>query len=185
MRFKHRLSLTLNKPNNSFKTSVSLHSLKRFCTRRLSVVLFSLLCTSTFASIESDEQAERVQKLGIKVIAWHDVPENEIEKIKEYLLCTPVSVVLPLSDSKQPEHTRLTATAVMTLDGRTFSFPTVSITKDDKNNIATVCMPLETEHQVDITYSFTAPEGAESFPLCPPSYLLKNIERYINKARQN
>ena len=148
------------------------------------LAIFTLLFSaSSFAGIPTEINPENIKEMGVEVVSWHEIPSQEIIEYKEHLLCTPVTVFFPLTDSKHPEYTRAAATAVINLNGRPLAFPTVSISKTEngERNYAKVCAPLNSGYKVDITYSFNPPEDAELIPMCPPSYILHDIERYIDK----
>ena len=153
---------------------------------RLVALFLFLFSTFSFAGIPTDINPEKIDDLGVKVILWHDIPPKEITEYKTYLLCTSVTVFFPLTDPEHPEYTRATATAVINLDGRPLAYPVISVSKteDGERNVAKLCAPLNSNYKIDITYSFNPPKNADSFPLCPPSYILRDIERYINKGRK-
>ena len=148
---------------------------------RILILIFYLFSIPSYAGVANEITPEQVTDMGVEVVLWHEYKNSEIKEAQEYLSCTPVTVFFPLIDSKKPNFTRAKTSGTLNLNGRLLAQLDVSVnkTKDGKRNYAQACVPLGSEYEVNITYSFN-PKDEEVILFCPPAYVLKDIKRFIN-----
>jgi hypothetical protein len=113
---------------------------------------------------------------------WYDESPKDISEFKEYALCSSITVLFPLIGTEEPSYTKAEARSILKINGKILTHPNVFVskTRDEKRNEAVVCLPLGEGYEADIIFSYNPP-NLELTPMCTPSFILKNIKRFLKE----
>jgi len=124
---------------------------------------------------------EDAEKMKVSVSKWYGLPEKERTPHKEYLSCTPFEILVPLVDQGHPDFTKLIFSFELIKNGKVFlnGHLATSSFKTEPTGVGTGCLPLDSEYQINVTFTYNPESG---LTLCPATYTINNFTAFVKSA---
>ncbi len=147
----------------------------------LGVFVFFIFSLNAVAGTPATLSFEDAEKMKVSVSKWYGIPKKERTPHKEYLSCTPFEILVPLVDQKHRDFTKLIFSFELIKNGKVFLNGNLSTSpfKTEPTGVGTGCLPLDSEYQINVTFSYNPESG---LTMCPPAYTINNFVAFVKSA---